>query len=63
MPQVLFKAACDGEGLVMQVKRRGEIGGRYEDIVAVRYEGPLQTDNFQTAKQGDTVGKTFLSGE
>lgn len=31
--------------------------------VAVRNEGPLQTDNFQTAKQGDTVGKTFLGGE
>lgn len=60
---MLYNAACDGEGLVMQVKRIGEIRGRQEDIVAVRNEGPLQTESFQTVRQGDTVGRTFLSGE
>lgn len=40
-------AACDGEGLVMQVKRTGEISGIPEDIVAVRNEGPLQTEIFK----------------
>lgn len=56
-------AACDGEGLVMQVKRIGEISGIHEDIVVVRNEGPLQTENFQTEKQGDAVGRAFLGGE
>lgn len=32
--QVLYNAARDGESLVMQVKRIGEIGGRHEDVVA-----------------------------
>lgn len=63
MPQVLYKASCDGECLVMQVKRTGETGGRHEDIVAVRNEGPLQTENFQTAKQGDTVGLSWVEND
>lgn len=47
----------------MQVKRTGETGGRHEDIVAVRNEGPLQTENFQTAKQGDTVGLSWVEND
>lgn len=47
----------------MQVKRTEEISGKHEDIVAVRNEGPLQTENFQIEKQGDAVGRSFLGGE
>lgn len=58
MPQVLYNAAPEGEGLVMQVKRIGEIRRRHKDIVAARNEGSSQPENFQAAKQGDTVGGT-----